>query len=275
MIRGRAKKTIKMTDALVDILQRHHPMTVRQAYYQLVSRQVIENTRAQYQAVSNLLVQMRQEGYVSWGWIEDRIRQPRIVSMWDDLPDFGLTVRQAYRRNTWATQKAYIEVWLEKDALSGIFQDVLNPYGVTLNVGRGYDGWSSIYNAAMRYQECQGKIIILYFGDFDPSGEDMFRSLQERLAFFKTSQEMLKCAIIRQDIIDYNLPPDFTKASDSRQAAFIERWGDMAVELDALPVDVLQERIQREVETRLDMEAIKQVRDQEEEERERLKEMFT
>jgi hypothetical protein len=32
----------------------------------------------------------------------------------------------------------YVEVWLEKDALSGIFEDVLRPYGVTLNVGRGY-----------------------------------------------------------------------------------------------------------------------------------------
>ena len=41
----------------------------------------------------------------------------------------------------WADQPRYCECWLEKDALSGIFEEVLEPYGVTLNVGRGFDGW--------------------------------------------------------------------------------------------------------------------------------------
>jgi hypothetical protein len=53
----------------------------------------------------------------------------------------------------WLTQPAYVEVWLEKDALSGIFEKELRPYGVTLNVGRGYDGWDSSHHAADRYRD--------------------------------------------------------------------------------------------------------------------------
>lgn len=125
-------KTLRLIEEAQDILSAHHPMTVRQVYYQLVSRQVIKNNRSQYQAVSNALVGARKEGDTPWEWIEDRLRRPRCVSMWEGLPDFAETVRRSYRRNVWPKQSEYIEVWLEKDALSGIFEDVLDAYGITL-----------------------------------------------------------------------------------------------------------------------------------------------
>ena len=82
------------------------------------------------------------------------------VSMWDGLADFALTAAESYRREVWTDQPAHLEAWLEKDALSGIFEDALEPYGVTLNVGRGFDGWDSIHNAALRLG---GGDAILYF----------------------------------------------------------------------------------------------------------------
>ena len=164
------KKTREILDVIHSILVADNPMTVRQVYYQLVSRQVIKNDRGKYQAVSNILVWARQEGLIPWEWVEDRLRRPRSVGMWDDLVDFGETVLSAYRRNVWEGQPSYLEVWLEKDALSGVFEDVLKPYGVTLNVARGYDGWDSIHNAARRYQDYEG-VVVLYFGDFDPFGD--------------------------------------------------------------------------------------------------------
>lgn len=242
-------------------------MTVRQVYYRLVSAQIIDNTRSEYQGVSNALVAARQQEVIPWEWIEDRLRRPRAVSMWRDVSHFAETARRAYRRDVWATQERLVEVWCEKDALSGFFEDILRGYGVTLNVGRGYDGWSSIYNAAERYTGWTGPITVLYFGDFDPSGRDMVRSLGERLSFFPTSPEIVICAILRDDITRYSLPPDFTKATDSRQAAFVKRYGDMAVELDALPVDVLLERIRAQVEARIDLDALAEVQRLEREDR--------
>jgi hypothetical protein len=109
--------------------------------------------------------------------------------MWAGLGEFATTAVAAYRRDVWTGQIIRVETWLEKDALSGIFEDVLEPYGVTLNVGRGYDGWDSIHKAALRLGDGD---IILYFGDFDPSGEDMVRSLGGRLGELHSHPELVQ-----------------------------------------------------------------------------------
>jgi hypothetical protein len=217
--------------------------------------------------VSKALVAARQEGLIPWSWIEDRLRRPRHVSMWSSLGDFADTAASSFRLDVWEHQPRNVEVWLEKDALSGIFEDVLDRYGVTLNVGRGYDGWDSIHNAAERLGDDD---VILYFGDFDPSGEDMVRSLRERLSFFNCNPKVLKCALTADDIERYELPPDFAKTTDSRRDAFVAQHGDVSVELDALPSEVLRERLVREVETRMDLEALAEVRQVEKTQRARL-----
>lgn len=251
------------------------PMTVRQVFYQLVSGHVIKNTQAEYKRVSRALVDARCRGTIPWEWIEDRLRRPRRVSMWKGLDDFTETAIVAYRRDVWATQPVYLEVWVEKDALSGIFEEILSRYGVTLNVGRGYDGWDSIRNAAGRFSVYDRRSRdVLYFGDFDPSGEDMVRSLGKRLAHFGCDATITKCAITPDDIDRYSLPPDPTKSTDTRSAAFVARHGDVAVELDALPVDVLGERIESEVSSRMDLRALKRVQRAEQKDRTRLEELL-
>lgn len=265
---ARPAKTQNIIDQAHEILSEFHPMTVRQVYYQLVSRQVVENNRSRYQAVSDALVDARLEGLIPWEWIEDRLRRPRKVSMWNDLTAFARVADQ-YRRNVWDTQTRYLEVWLEKDALSGIFEDVLEDYGVTLNVGRGYDGWSSIRNAADRFQD-GSNVTVLYFGDFDPSGDDMVRSLGERLAQLGSNPNIIKVALTLEDIAMYDLPPNLTKPTDTRRAAFVAKNGDVSVELDALPADILQTRLTEEVEQYMDMNALDKVKEQEDSERKQI-----
>lgn len=251
-----------------------NPMTLRQVHYRIVARAdtTYTNTRGDHSQLSKWLVQERLSGAIPWEWIEDRLRKPRHVNMFEDLEEFFRAVRRSYRRDVWQDQSDYLEVFVEKDALSAIFEDALDNYGVTLNVGRGYSSWSSIKTAADRF-DAGGTI--LYFGDFDPSGEDMVRALKESLANGDLPNggsfpDGVKCALTLEDIQTYDLPPDFTKATDTRQAAFVERYGDVAVELDALPVAVLRERIVREIESRMDLESLGETRREEREERERL-----
>jgi hypothetical protein len=190
--------------------------------------------------------------------------------MWSGLPEFAETCRTAYRRDVWADQPGYVEAWLEKDALSGIFENELEPYGVTLNVGRGYDGWDSLHKAAERYKAVsEGKhVTVLYFGDFDPSGEDMYRSLGDRLARLGTEPEIIKCALTADDMHRYNLPPNRAKTTDSRTRKFVaENGGDETAELDALPVTVLRDRLRQEVESRMDLDALNATKEREEAER--------
>lgn len=266
---ARRQETQRLLELAYSILSADHPMTVRQVYYQLVARQIIHNNDGQYKRVSRLLVDGRKDGSIPWSWIEDRLRRPRAVSMWSDLAGFAQTAVNAYRRDVWSTQPGYIETWLEKDALSGIFEDIQRPYGVTLNVGRGYDGWDSIRNAAGRMGNGDG-VTILYFGDFDPSGEDMARSLAERLSFFGCHPDILKVALTADDITRHNLPPDPAKRTDTRSADFIVKHGDVSVELDALPGAVLRQRIRQEIETRLDLPALAEVQRVERDERQQL-----
>jgi hypothetical protein len=247
-------------EAAREELAQGHPMTLRQVHYRLVSRDdvVQPNTVSAYDTLGAWLRDDKLAGIVPWEWMEDRLRQATAWAMWDNPTQFLHSVRSRYSRDVWQDQRHYVEVWCEKDALSGIFSDVLGPYGVTLNVGRGYDGWSSIKRAADRYhwrQEEHGmETTVLYFGDFDPSGEDMHRSLQERFARLDVYPEMPKVALTHEDA--RVLPGDVTKADDSRAPAFIARYGDLAVELDALPVGELRNRIRAEVEELLDMVAL-------------------
>ena len=271
---GLQTRTLELIDAAYAVLAEYNPMTLRQVYYQLVARQVIANKRSEYQRLSVALVKARQENLIPWAWIEDRVRQPQVVSMWADLSDFLDTVKEAYRKDIWGGQDQYAEVWLEKDALSGIFADITDPYGVTLVVGRGYNSWSAYVEAAARMQRMQRPITILYFGDFDPSGEDIVRALQEGLGFFGASPEICKVALTLEDIKTYSLPPDFTKKTDTRAAAFIDKYGDLAVELDALPLPVLQEKIRTSLENVLDMPALDRVWQEEVAERQRLADLL-
>lgn len=269
---SRHTKTQAIIDVARAILAETNPMTLRQLFYQLLGRQVLKNCRASYQALSNAIVQARKDGSISWEWIEDRLRQPRAVSMWGNLADFADSAMSSYRLDVWATQPGYVEAWVEKDALSGVFEDVLEHYGVTLNVGRGYDGWSSIHNAAERYSQFED-VTVLYFGDLDPSGEDMVRSLRDRLAELGCRPEIIKCALTAEDVARYELPPAYTKTSDTRARAFIQQHGECSsVELDALPVEVLRDRIKTEVEKRMDLDALALVREQEEDDRRELSE---
>lgn len=221
-------------------------MTARQVCYQLVSRQVIVNNRSPFQAMSNDPIETRKDGMIPWEWIEDRLRRPRAVTKWVDLVDFADTVRRAYQSDVWAIQKHLVKVWLEKDALSGIFDDVLRHYGVTLNVGCGYNGSGSIHSAAVRYQKWGGQVTILYYEDFDPSCEDMVRFLRVRLGELYTMPEIMKCALTKGDK-GLSLAPDFPKATDTWQEVFMASWGEVAVDLETLPIDVLQKRLEWEL----------------------------
>lgn len=271
---ARQKKTWRIINKAREVLTEHHPMTVRQVYYRLVATQVIENTKGRYKAVVGALRDARKEGLIPWWWIEDRLRRPRKVSMWEDVSHYADDARRWYRRYVWAAQPRLVEVWLEKDALSGIFEDILRPYGVTLNVGRGYDGWTSVHDAAQRYLAFGNEITILYFGDFDPSGRDMVRSLVERIGFFGSRPDMEICAILRSDIDDYNLPPAFAKITDTRRDAFVAEHGDLSVELDALPIEALRERIRTRIEDCMDLTALADTREQEAADQERIDELL-
>jgi len=268
---ARHEKTLQLIESAREILAEYHPMTVRQVFYQLVSRLVLENTEQQYKQLSRHLTTAREEGIIPDEWIEDRTRRPRDVSMWDGLDEFLSDARYWYRRNVWNTQPRYVVCWVEKDALSGIFEDITEEYGITLVVGRGYNSHSIKAEMAKRFQSIEKPITILYFGDFDPSGENIYQNLKESFPRdFGISLEIEKVALRFEDIERYKLPPNPAKKTDSRAGSFIEKYGDISVELDALPLPVLQSKIKKSIEANMDLDALRETFEQENEDLEQL-----
>lgn len=146
----------------VEIVDRYQAqglkLTLRQLYYQLVSANVIRNEERQYKRLSGLLSDARLTGRVDWEAIEDRIRVPRIPQEFKNLEELVDTALGAYRLDRWKGQENYVELVVEKDALSGILAPIAQEYHVTMMVNRGYSSQSAMYDTAKRFlKACHGE----------------------------------------------------------------------------------------------------------------------
>ncbi len=190
---------------------------------------------------------------------------------WNDLPDFLETVRQSYRREKWTRQPYALEVWCEKDAVAGVLQPVTDRYEVLLFPCRGYDSYSALKDAGERIRRAGRPTVVLYLGDFDPSGQDMPRDIRDRLTRdFGATFDLRVIALTREQVDEHDLPQNFAKRTDSRAAAFIARHGDIAVELDALPPNVLQALVREHLDQFFDVTAFAEEVAREQDEQERL-----
>ena len=272
-------KRLQLVEIVNSILAQYDgPLTLRQIFYRLVAAQVIENLQKRYKSLSEYLTQARREGLVDPDRIVDRTRRTLRLSTWNDLREFMDQVRRSYRREKWTSQDCNVEVWCEKDALAGVLEPITEEYEVLLYPCRGYNSYSALLEAARRIANrplLPQPTVILYFGDYDPSGKDMPRDIRERLRQdFGVQVELREIALTLEQITEYDLPPAMAKRSDSRAAKFIAEYGDMAVELDALPPDALQQLVRDSIEQLLDKSAFQAEIAEEELEQTRLQELI-
>ena len=140
-------------DAILDVIEDDPPMTVRQVFYQLVSRGVIEKTEAQYQGtVIRLMTEMRLTGDLPYDWVVDESRRVRITQTFDNVQDAIEQTAQFYRRSALAQSDDYVEIWCEKDALAGAMWDVTSEYDVPLMVSRGMPSITFLHGSALEIQ---------------------------------------------------------------------------------------------------------------------------
>src|SRR5262245_42647591 len=113
-------------------------MTVRQVFYQLVVRGAIEKTEEEYQGtVIGLPTEMRIEEQLPFDSIVDESRRRRITRTYNNIADAARDTAEFYRRSALRECPDYIEIWVEKEALSGVLWDVTSEYDVPLLVSKG------------------------------------------------------------------------------------------------------------------------------------------
>ena len=144
-------------------------LTLRQLYYQLVTVNAIRNEERAYKSLGNLVSDGRLAGLIDWDAIEDRIRRPAVPSEWSDLRELVQSALYSYRLPRWKGQEAYVELWVEKDALAGVLQPLAQEFHVTMMVNRGYSSQSAMYEAYQRFlAHADLNCILLYLGDMTP-----------------------------------------------------------------------------------------------------------
>lgn len=242
------------------------PMTLRQLHYRFVAKNLIDNNEGQYSYLGEAVKEARIDGKIPWGYVDDRTRGTHAgdddhVSRRDYFENRHGWLKNAadtYELPRWTDQPGYVEVWVEKEALAGVFADACEPLGVTAFPCRGYPSVTALHEAAERLREAYHSedrwCRILYFGDFDPSGQDIERNIRDELhdTFALPAVEVERVALNRAQIDARGLPPQPAKRSDSRYEDFAESHGDMAVELDAIHPRELREMIREEVNDHFD-----------------------
>lgn len=238
--------------------------TLRQIFYRLVAALLIPNTEVTYKSLSRATVLAREEYTIDPLAFEDRVRTSQGGDYGFDSPDSFIEAvlnnlrtiaQEQYTRHLWTTQQTMPIIWLEKDALFTPITTIASRYRVKVYAARGYSSFTSVYEAA---QEIDGAMPtkVLQLTDFDPSGEDMVRDLEDRLTRYGAADfELEKIALTSDQVSTLGLPPMPAKKSDPRYERFAQSYGDQVVELDALPPDELERIVSAALEQLIDQDA--------------------
>lgn len=246
-------------------------LTLRQLYYQFVTKNYLANKQENYEKLGKIISKARRGGFISWDAIVDRTRGVQKWGSYNSPQEFLKSKVYSYQKDLWEDQEYYIEVWFEKDALEGIFSKACGPYRVPFFSCRGYASDSSVYEAACRMQDSFKPVIVLHFGDHDPSGIDMTRDIEDRLRMFEVPDlEVIRVALNRHEIEQYRPPPNPAKEQNSRFKEYQKIHGNYSWELDALSPTIIKNLLDREISSYIDKDRMNKVIDQEKSDREKL-----
>jgi hypothetical protein len=230
-------------------------LTLRQLYYQFVARGYIENTQRSYKRLGSLVNDGRLAGLVDWDAIEDRTRNIQALPYWTEPQDIIRAAAKQFRFDRWAGQDYRVEVWIEKDALAGVIENVCNKYRVPFFSCRGYTSQSELWAAATRFVEHEGNNqqgVIVHLGDHDPSGIDMTRDIKDRFDIFGADVEVVRIALNMDQVNELRPPPNPAKLTDTRSAEYIKNYGTESWELDALDPAYMEKIIEAQITERID-----------------------
>jgi exonuclease VII small subunit len=254
---------------IASYMAKGYKLTLRQLYYRIVAsdqfppdRRWVQtsnkkwvrhsqgtiNAEPNYTWLGKIVSEARLAGLIDWLAIEDRGRYLQLNNHWTDPAHRIKSAAQSYHTDLWLDQEYRPEVFVEKDALSGVLESACAPLDVPFFACKGYTSQSAMWEAGQRLLGYirEGKTpIIFHLGDHDPSGIDMSRDIQERLEMFiGESLEFRRIALNMNQIEENGAPPNPAKTTDARFETYRKTYGDESWELDALEPEQLVELIQ-------------------------------
>jgi len=242
------------------------PVTLRQLFYRLVSIGLIPNTIPAYKGLSLRTAEARRAG--TFPALMDRTRRIHRDLTFEDPGEARRWLSAVYRRDRTEGQPYSIYLGVEKAGIVEQLRDWFGDYGIPILALGGYASQTFCDEVVEDAMSRDRPAVLIYAGDFDPSGEDIERDFLERTNCFC---EVVRVALTAEQVEEYDLPPQPGKTSDSRAAGFKAKYGRLVqVELDALPPDVLRSLYHQAVSRYFDMSVFEDVLNREEKEREAL-----
>lgn len=231
---------------LAAIVRAIKPCTVRQVFYQATVQGVVEKTEAGYDKVQRALVELRRDGRIDYGAIADNTRWQRKPNTFGSMGEALEEVARFYRRDLWRAADVYVEIWLEKDALSGVIWPITSKYDVPLMVARGYSSLTFLASAAEAINEQERPCHIYHLGDLDPSGVNAGEKIEQTLRELAPDAEIhfQRLGVTDEQVTRYRLPSRPTKTSDTRAKKFGRAE---SVELDAIAPHELRGIVERAI----------------------------
>ena len=259
----------------VDICSRYDDgvLTLRSLHYQLVGLGMTNDIQ-HYKRVVVAMIDARWANTIRFDQFSDLDRQMvgETAHKETDLDteiEIGKNQVQAwmmnYHKNRWENQPIYPEILIEKKALQGVFAPVCSKWDISLGACKGYPSLTFLHDMYKRYDRLYGKeVVLLYFGDYDPSGEDIPRSIVENLSRFGVDVHLRRIALMEDQVLMWKLPHAPAKLTDSRTA----NWEGLGqVELDAVKPEQLQKLCEDAIESIFDHDLYSELQEIEKEER--------
>jgi hypothetical protein len=243
--RGMAQRSLDLIEAMYAIAEAAQPITGRGVGYKLFTAGLIPSmARSEMQRVYRLLKEARERGRIPWEWIVDETRSLERTSTWANPTEYAECVARSYRRDFWNQQPVRVEVWSEKGTVRGLLAPVLDQYAVGFRVMHGFSGATTIHDVS---QDDDGReLIVLYVGDFDPSGmfmsaEDLPNRLSEYGGDHITPERI---ALTREHVTGLPSFPATDKRKDPRYRWFQRNYGKRCWELDAMDPNDLRDCVE-------------------------------
>ena len=247
--RGKAKKSIDLTEQMRIIAAASQPITGRGVGYQLFTIKLITSmSKADMRIVYRLLKEAREQGIIPWEWIVDETREIEQVATWRNPKSFLDAARNSYRRDFWQHQPVRIIVVSEKGTVRGLIRPVTDKYGVGFLPVHGFSSATVAHDLALNDDD-RRPLIVIYVGDYDPSG--MFMSEQDlpnRMQKYGGVHVVIKrVALVKNadvdDVTGLTSFPASDKKDDPRYKWFVRTYGENCWELDAMDPNALRERV--------------------------------
>jgi hypothetical protein len=251
---GRVRATRAETDTrrrrVFEIVEEDHPMTVRQVYYRAVVLGLIGKTEQDYLKIQNDLTELRRRDKLPYDWLIDEGRRPRKSYSAEGIVQALNDTRHNYRKDPCQEIDEYVQIWVEKNALAGVIEPVTDEYHVALMAAVGYSSITFAYEAAQFMKDLGHPIYVYHFGDYDPSGVDAARAIEQELRLHAPEAEIHfeRVAVTPVQIAEWRLPTRPTKTSDPRAKKF---GSDTSVELDAIRPRDLRDLVRKTIERHL------------------------